>query len=520
MLTDDKFNEIFPFNKPRQGQRDIIQRIIDAYQSGKTHVILQAPTGTGKSVIAYSVAKYFFGKTVILTSQKILQEQYFKDLHIPYVLGRSNYTCLKNKELTCQMGVCKRHPKLYCSGCPYLDAKNECLSSQICNLNYSYYLGITKTKKMPMCELIVCDECHNVETELIKTSTIKLSKVLLEFFGIHNIDIPDKTDTHQKKIMWLLNCVLTRLVIQYNSFKNTVEEFKQFKITNDYKKLVMKLSAVERLISIIKEIKQQEENNQKIIINMQEKCIEFKVLFGNNLFDKNLKAMSKRFLHMSATVLNKQQYCKNLGLNVNDVEYIECESTFPVENRLIYYMPVGSLTWQQKAKTIPKLIKKIKELLNLHKNEKGIIHTVNYNIAESILATLANTPEGSRLLMPKGTNRQNILNIFYKSKQPYVLISPSLTEGLDLKEDLSRFCIICKVPYANITDEWVKERANIDNDWYNTYTAETLIQMTGRSIRSETDKATSYILDESFINFAIRNSKLFPEWWKKSVIEG
>ena len=44
--------------------------------------------------------------------------------------------------------------------------------------------------------------------------------------------------------------------------------------------------------------------------------------------------------------------------------------------------------------------------------------------------------------------------------------------------------------------------------------------MTGRSIRSETDTATSYILDESFIAFAARNSHLFPDWWKESVIEG
>ena len=84
---------------------------------------------------------------------------------------------------------------------------------------------------------------------------------------------------------------------------------------------------------------------------------------------------------MSATVLNKEQYCKNLGLDLNDVEYIECNSNFPVENRLIHYIPVGSLNWAQKAQTIPKLVKKIKELLKKHNNEKGIIHTVNYNIA-------------------------------------------------------------------------------------------------------------------------------------------
>ena len=120
--------------------------------------------------------------------------------------------------------------------------------------------------------------------------------------------------------------------------------------------------------------------------------------------------------------------------------------------------------------------------------------------------------------MPRGNTRQEILNTFYTSNRPYVLISPSLAEGLDLKEDLSRFCIICKVPFANITDNWIKERIKYDNNWYNYYTIEQLIQMTGRSIRSETDYATSYILDESFLNFAIRNQLMFPDWWKNAVI--
>ena len=121
--------------------------------------------------------------------------------------------------------------------------------------------------------------------------------------------------------------------------------------------------------------------------------------------------------------------------------------------------------------------------------------------------------------MPRGNNRQEILNTFYASERPYVLISPSLAEGLDLKEDLSRFCIICKVPFANITDEWTKQRMKYDINWYNYFTVEQLIQMTGRSIRSETDYATSYILDESFLAFAIKNQHMFPTWWKNAVVD-
>jgi Rad3-related DNA helicase len=165
------------------------------------------------------------------------------------------------------------------------------------------------------------------------------------------------------------------------------------------------------------------------------------------------------------------------------------------------------------------LIKKVRELLAKHKGEKGIIHTVNYNIAEILVEQLDETVEGKRLLMPTAKNKKEVLEKFYKSSKDYVLISPSLTEGLDLKEDLSRFCIICKVPYMNITDTWIKERIRYDQNWYNCNVAQTLIQMTGRSIRSETDFATSYILDEAFYTFASKNYNLFPKWWQESVKE-
>lgn len=112
-----------------------------------------------------------------------------------------------------------------------------------------------------------------------------------------------------------------------------------------------------------------------------------------------------------------------------------------------------------------------------------------------------------------------ILQNFYNSKYPEVLISPSLSEGLDLKDDLSRFCIICKVPYANITDKWVSTRLKLDQQWYANYTAEQLVQMTGRSIRSKDDFATTYILDSEFMNFAEQYYYLFPDWWQDAVVE-
>lgn len=98
--------------------------------------------------------------------------------------------------------------------------------------------------------------------------------------------------------------------------------------------------------------------------------MNLKYYIGYNLFEKYFSNKAQYFLHMSATILNKEQYCKKLNLSNDEVEYLEFESEFPIENRLIYYTPVGSLAFKKKKKTIPNLIEKIKEILDLYPTDK------------------------------------------------------------------------------------------------------------------------------------------------------
>jgi ATP-dependent DNA helicase DinG len=46
--------------------------------------------------------------------------------------------------------------------------------------------------------------------------------------------------------------------------------------------------------------------------------------------------------------------------------------------------------------------------------------------------------------------RDEVIAEHVNSTKPNVLISPSLYTGLDLKDDLSRFQIIVKVPYPDL----------------------------------------------------------------------
>jgi Rad3-related DNA helicase len=94
-----------------------------------------------------------------------------------------------------------------------------------------------------------------------------------------------------------------------------------------------------------------------------------------------------------------------------------------------------------------------------------------------------------------------------------VLISPSLYQGVDLKDDLSRFQVIVKVPYPDQSERRTKVKLERDRGWYDWQTALRLVQTYGRSVRSETDHAVTYVLDSNFTRFVNSHRDLFPAYF-------
>jgi Rad3-related DNA helicase len=114
-------------------------------------------------------------------------------------------------------------------------------------------------------------------------------------------------------------------------------------------------------------------------------------------------------------------------------------------------------------------------------------------------------------------DRTEVLETHYQSKKPTVLISPSLHLGVDLKDDLSRFQIIVKVPYPDLTDKRVLEKKKLDPNWYTWNTVLRLVQSYGRSVRSVDDHATTFILDSSISYLLKIAADLVPKWFREAI---
>ena len=217
---------------------------------------------------------------------------------------------------------------------------------------------------------------------------------------------------------------------------------------------------------------------------------------------------------MSATVVDKDVFCTSIGLDPTEVAYLRIASPFPVENRPIHFVPVGSMAKDSIDKTLPVMVEAVRMILEKHPEEKGIIHTTNYRVAKYLVENL----KTGRLLTHDSSNRDEVLKKHYDSKEPTVLLSPSMMEGVDLADEASRFQILCKVPFPYLGDLVVKKRMERNKMWYPYTTAKSIIQSFGRSIRNEKDHAVSYILDADWEKFYARNRQMFSEDFRSSFV--
>ena len=157
------------------------------------------------------------------------------------------------------------------------------------------------------------------------------------------------------------------------------------------------------------------------------------------------------------------------------------------------------------------------KLMTLHGNHKGIIHTTTYEQINFIKQNISETNKRRLLETHPEIQRDEVIAKHINSTEPTVLISPSLYMGLDLKDDLSRFQIITKVPYPDLGDRWISEKRKKNGQWYIWQTALRLVQGYGRSVRSKEDWAKTYVLDSAFLPFVRKNRNILPDWFIQAI---
>jgi len=515
--TSGRATDFFQKKSYRPGQKEAIERIEKAFESDIRFVILEAPTGLGKSHIAAPFA-FQSDDAFILTIQKILQDQYHSDFEKMFVMkGRSSYPCLAHPPDSCNFGLCKKKKETDENGrkipishpnCPYLLARSAAGKSKITLHNFDsfYYQNLFGVDFRDR-KLLVVDECHNIEKKFLDFMSFTVSNRRDPFLEIPRFDSLEKYDD-----------LIERYLGECQKIQGSLEEKKDYQeLSND------EVRELDRLLRLIIKIDKYFKTRKleppiEYIFDYKDhsdfQTVTLKPLFVGNFVKEHLFPKGKYTLMMSATILSKSIFCKSIGLDPEKTEFIQVPSYFPPENRPILKRYVGSMTQRFIGETLKKIPPAIEGILKEHSRKKGIIQTHTKRIAGYIKTHSKNF----RFTFNKDYPDPQKMLEKHKTKNQSVIVASGLREGLDLRGKLSEIQIFCKVPYPDLGDKRVQRKAQLDPRWYGYSTALMFVQSLGRSVRSETEIAITYLLDSNFDSFLRRNEKFIPGYIKKALI--
>jgi Rad3-related DNA helicase len=570
-----KIREHFPFPSIRVAQEEALQAIEKAHREHKKYVVLEIPTGGGKSGIG--VAAGSWAKTVRVAGnfepgayycspQKSLTAQLMGDFEkngLAELKGRANYNCGYHfpEEEGGELMSCEETDFFYpehaekggCHG--YKLAKEAFCATPLGTTNFAYYLSESNfVGQLKDRTMLILDEAHNAEQQILGLANIEITKWRCEEVGIDFMSLPFiKADAAGRGVAldYLNETFRPAAAAAIQELTSKAEELRDKKLMKDAAKMKKKAGGLERFLQSLDLFLKSENFNDWMVWSESEakacpecrtkfkfagkKCYRcgapvplqpakmvIKPLTATLFADKLLFSKADMVILMSATILDFDTFMRNLGIKKEDAVTLAMDSDFPLENRPIYYKPVANMSSKTIEAAKPLIAAECAKILRKHANDKGIIHTHTFAITKYIVDYLTRQGFGDRILThdensPKGTRELIIEEHKRRVNEPTVIISPSMTEGLDLKDDLGRFGIVCKVPYEFMTD-YVKARMARDGDWYNWTTALKLQQATGRTVRHNKDKAEHYIIDAQFGVFIQRAGKMFSPWWSKSIL--
>lgn len=537
---------------PRPGQAEYCEQVLTAYlDEGFKTVILNAPTGVGKSILGAVIAEVLEQKkgrdglcSFMLMGQNVLAKQYLNTFvkdhktgisDFEFLQGANNYRCdaLSSNAMeeftaeSCALTIFKENDMTeeinkHCLNCEYQRvkaAKNTCRNLIT---NYSYYFVDRMflanighgNAGMKQRTIAIFDEAQTINDLFVEHNAIYFSEKRLQNF--HD-EIAEHLPLGDTKIYKYIKKIKTDLVAGKITDENC-EEYLQllyavYKVAADCAEKEAKAS-----IHDIPRYNKMNSLNKKYFglgckigdwidyeydtifeFKPKEKEASIKAIFCGDMF-KHL-VNSEYMLFMSATI-TKDYLVETLGLNPDEVKFVQLAPTFPKESKKVIFYSPTSLNYKtlQDEKTISALQKKVATIIRKHSmlGERGIILTPSFSLTRQICESLDSEYSFEVLEHRQGQKLAEVIEDFkLYTKGPAVLVSPSMFEGISLDDDISRYQVFIKAPFASLGDKRIKFICDHYPKIYEFTTILKIIQGCGRSTRSEKDYSITYMLDSN-----------------------
>lgn len=520
LLSDlpEKFARIQPH------QITAINQIMAAFERVDV-VVVDAPTGSGKTLIGEVVRRLMRVTAPYICSTKNLQEQLLNEF--PYaklLMGRGNYPTQMYRSSfhpsqlmghvsceDCTWSVTT--PCRWCVNkavCPYEAAKREALAADLAIINSAYFLAEANSAgKFSRQELVIVDEADVMEEVLMRHVSVHVGERRLSQWGWR---VPERVTVKDSYREWLEARVedLIGIAAAIPPGEDPALERERRYVREMRGRMRLVMNGLDTDAWTYTGRKNEDRKGDGA--SFKPARVDF---LGAELMWRH----GEKWLLMSGTVISSRELVEWLGLGSASHELVRVPNVIPVENRRVILRPIANMAMKHKHDSWPKMAVGVREVLKLHPGSRVLIHSVSYAFTKFLASELRGL--GRPVIhYSNPLDRQGAL-AQYRGQAAAVLIAPSFDRGVDLVGDDCRVQLIPKVPYPYLGDRQVSARMHAAGGrvWYNIQAVRKIVQMAGRGVRGPDDWAVTYIMDEQFKGRLWNEARnLFPTWFVEALV--
>lgn len=539
-MQGSNIEAVFPFDSFREKQFDLTVEVLHKlYQEDYDNVIIDAPTGVGKSAVNVTAAQ-LADDAFYVTPQKSLREQLQEDEvlseYYEALRGREDYTCGVSGD-DCSSCPINQDPQRTCSDyadCTYWSAKQDAMAADVAVLTFAFLIidgslpevGVNGQVSFGDRDLLIVDECHNLEDQVASLfAGFKVSPWVLPMEVFNNItrDLDMDETTRHQQVVGKMETLMARAE-DYVQEKTQADDDLPDEIAEKVQKCQKFLDKAEWFFDEV-------ENGRDWVVDMditefgnaRYKTMKLKPVKVDKFLRNFVWGRADKRVLSTATMPYRdapEKWQRQIGLP-GETHVIRVGMPFPKEHRPIHTdTMVGNMSNGGINEHWDAVMATLNDLAGKHAGEKGLVHSASYSRAEDVWAAAEDHEhlKGNVIFDKPEMNTEAMLEK-WQDGDDQIFVSPATTEGVDLKGEMCRWQVLLKVPFPSPGDPRVEylldEVPHIGWDWYYEHTANKVVQSVGRAVRSKDDYADYYVLDEKFND--VMGEVDLPEWFLEAV---
>lgn len=495
-------------------QQTAVDQIVAAFEAGAENVLLDAPTGSGKTFIATAVLEQYGG--LYGAASLDLQAQYQRDFPaVPLIQGHKNHCGDRMYDHQVASEVCpemcgdRDGPYTYSSFslvrhlvrthgapvtdpelaamCSYAVAKEIAIHAPIANINPWYWLReLQGPAEFYGRDLAVVDEADQLESvaDLSYSDAIAVSTLT-----DHGWRLPVDDWAPREHVERDLRAAQRVAYERYQHEVDVQERLAAFDLDVEAAlRHKPKVDEARQTLDHIERIADKAGDPVYVTLWSREALTVVPVRPGSAL-EVFAWPSCRRRLFMSGSFVAPARWARWIGLDPASTALVTVPSQFEADRSPLTIWRGGPNMSARGYENEDK-VAQMADAIRGYRRGRTLVHVSSASQAQ----TLARRIPGALTYASGDSSSRAKALAQYLRWEDSILIAQSLRRGVDLADGACRTNVVAKLPFPRL-DRGVRARKDADPTYYGRQTAAEIVQALGRGMRHEGDWCCSYILD-------------------------